>query len=510
MEVNRTKNASRNIFFGIILKAYQILIPFFMRTAMIYFMGVQYLGLNSLFVSILQILNLTELGIGSAMVYSMYKPIAQEDTATVCALLNLYKIYYRAIGLIIAIIGIILVPFIPKLIRGDVPIGINIYILYLLNLFATVLSYELFAYKSSLLYAHQRADINSKVVLVTSSIQYICQFFVLWAFQNYYFYVILTILTQILTNILTAIVASKMYPEYQAKGKLKRETVININQRIRDLFTAKLGSVIISSVDTIVISAFLGLTTLAIYQNYYFILNAIYGTILVIFGSITAGIGNSLTTENIDKNFNDMIKFTFLTCWLITVCVCCFAVLYQPFMKLWVGEDLMLDYSFVILFCFLFYVLVLSMVWATIKDAGGIWHSDRFRPLIGALVNFFMNIFLVQFIGLYGIVLSTILSYIFITMPWLVRNLFKYIYKRAMGKYIQKLFYYFLICIISCFLTVLFCDFISLEGIKALFTYAAISVIVPNVVQFLFYNRLPEFEDSKELVIRMIDARRTK
>ena len=116
------------------MKIYQIVIPFLMRTAMIYFMGVQYLGLNSLFTSILQVLNLAELGVGSAMIYSMYKPIAEDDDTAICALMKLYRLYYRVIGMVIAIIGCILTPFVPKLISGDIPKGLNIYILYLLNL----------------------------------------------------------------------------------------------------------------------------------------------------------------------------------------------------------------------------------------------------------------------------------------------------------------------------------------------------------------------------------------
>ena len=161
-KIERTKNATRNIIFGVILKAYQIIAPFLMRTALIYLMGVQYLGLNSLFTSILQVLNLAELGVGSAMIYSMYKPIAEDNNAAICALMKLYRTYYRVIGLIIAVAGCALTPFIPKLISGDVPEKVNIYVLYLLNLGATVLSYWLYAYKNSILQAYQRMDVVSK------------------------------------------------------------------------------------------------------------------------------------------------------------------------------------------------------------------------------------------------------------------------------------------------------------------------------------------------------------
>jgi hypothetical protein len=196
-KIERTKNATRNIIFGIILKVYQILVPFLMRTAMIYLMGVQYLGLNSLFTSILQVLNLAELGVGSAMIYSMYKPIAEDKNAEICALMQLYRTYYRVIGSIIAVVGLVLTPFIPKLISGDVPQEINIYVLYLLNLGATVLSYWLYAYKNSILQAHQRVDIVSKVTLVTSTIQYGLQLLVLWLFRNYYLYVIVFIVRRL-------------------------------------------------------------------------------------------------------------------------------------------------------------------------------------------------------------------------------------------------------------------------------------------------------------------------
>ena len=306
---------------------------------MIYFMGVQYLGLNSLFSSILQVLNLAELGVGSAMVFSMYKPIVDDDKDTICALMKLYKVYYRFIGLIIAVIGLILLPFIPKLINGDVPNGINIYVLYLLNLGATVLSYWLFAYKNSLLQVHQREDITSKVTLLTNTIQYSLQLVILIFIKNYYLYVIVILFTQALTNIVRAVIVTKLYPDYKPEGKLDKKVIKEINHRIRDLFTSKLGGVIVNSVDTIVISAFLGLTVLAIYQNYYFILTSIIGFVTIIFNSCIAGIGNSIIVETKEKNFNDLNKFTFIISWIGGFCTTCFLCLFQPFMDVWVKKE---------------------------------------------------------------------------------------------------------------------------------------------------------------------------
>lgn len=507
MKLERTKNATRNILFGVVLKVYQILVPFVMRTIMIYFLGVQYLGLNSLFTSILQVLNLAELGVGSAMVYSMYKPIVEDDKDRICSLMRLYRTYYRIIGLVILLAGAILTPFVPHLIKGDIPADMNVYVLYLLNLGATVLSYWLFAYKNSLFQAFQRQDVVSKVTLVTNTIQYVFQAGAIVILHNYYVYVIMTLGGQALTNIVTAITATKMYPDLKPGEKLDDGSVKEINHRIRDLFTAKLGSVIVGSADTIVISAFLGLTALAVYQNYYYILNAVYVFVGIILSSVTAGIGNSLITESLDKNYNDLKIFTFIICWIICVCCACFAGLYQPFMKIWVGDELMLNDDFVPLMCVYYFVLELSMVWATVKDAAGLWHSDRFRPLIGALSNLGMNIILVQFIGLYGIVLSTILSYVFISMPWLIHNIFKLLYKRSPWEYVRELVKYAAVTVICTSITLVISENFSLCGIGGFIILALLCLIIPNIILFAFFHKWKEFSDSKELVLRMIHRR---
>ena len=207
MKIERSKNTSKNIVFGSILKIYQIVMPFIIRTVMIYQLGVGYLGLNSLFASILQILNMAELGVGNAMVYSMYKPIADDDEKKICALMRLYRLYYRIIGLIILCAGIIIVPFLPRLIKGDIPGGLNLYILYGLNLGATVLTYWLFAYKNCIIVAHQRNDVISKITLFAESFKYFLQISMLVIFKNYYVFLIIAIASQIINNVVTAICA---------------------------------------------------------------------------------------------------------------------------------------------------------------------------------------------------------------------------------------------------------------------------------------------------------------
>ena len=221
-------------------------------------------------------------------------------------------------------------------------------------------------------------------------------------------------LRQIITNISTAIVVDKMYPRYNPEGNLDKDEIQQINHKIRDLFTSKIGFVVVDSADTIVISAFLGLTALAIYQNYFYILSSVMGFIAVVFTSCTAGIGNSIIVETAEKNYNDLKKFTFLISWISGMCLCCFLNLYQPFMELWVGKDLMLSMGAVVCFCVYFYIQEINKLFNTYKDASGIWHEDRFRPLVVALTNLCLNLLMVNFWGIYGILLSTVFATLFV------------------------------------------------------------------------------------------------
>lgn len=173
-------------------------VAFLIRTIVIYTLGTLYLGLDGLFTSVLEVLNLTELGIASAIVYSMYEPLAKGETAKVCALLNFYRRCYRIIGLVVAIAGLLLLPFLPHLITGKVPADINIYLLYLMHLTGTVLTYELFAYRTSLLNATQRNDVVSKVNFVCYLCRCALQIVALLAFHSYYLYVIVNILMHLL------------------------------------------------------------------------------------------------------------------------------------------------------------------------------------------------------------------------------------------------------------------------------------------------------------------------
>lgn len=501
MKINRKKNAYRNIIYGLGFRLFQTFLPFLIRTLMIYFMGMEYVGLNSLFTSILQVLNLTELGVGSAMVYSMYRPIATDDKTKINKLLNLYRSYYRIIGTIVLITGIVIILILPQLIRGEVPKEINLNIIYIITLFTTVLSYWLFSFKTSLFIAHQRNDVYTKIQFISFFIQYALQLISLCIFRNYYMYLLSALVSQLLNNILVMIVTEKMYPGYVPKGSLDVDERKSINTRIRDLFTTKLGGVVTNSADTVVISAFLGLTILAKYNNYYYILAALFGFMTIIFQSCLGGIGNSLVVESSDKNYEDFNFFSSILLWIIALATAFLLNLYQPFMKMWVGQENMLDDPYVILLCIYFYVHEMPMIWATYKDAGGIWHEDRFRPLCVTIVNLGLNLLTVQFWGLYGVILSTIISYLVVGMPWMLLNIFKYLFHRNLIKYLLKTIYIVLISIVACIVPYFISNLFDLSGMQEFMFRFLVVLILSNVILLIGYLPLKEFGRIRTYVI---------
>lgn len=511
MKSQRTRNAARNVAVDGMLKLANMLLPFFMRSIVLYYLGKEYLGLGGLFTSTISILNLAEMGVGAAMVFSMYRPIAENDTQTICALMGMYRKYYRIIGLFVAAVGMALTPFLPHLIKGHVPSDINLYILYYMNLAATVLTYWLFAYKNSLLQAHQRIDVGSRITLGVNILQFIVQLLSLMVFRNYYLFLGVKILCQITNNILIALRVGKMYPKYAPRGSLPMEKVKDINRRIRDFFTSRFSAVIFNSADTLVISAYMGLEVLAVYQNYFFIITSLRTMIEVVVGACIAGIGNSLVTEGQEKNYRDLRRMTMLFGWLMCVTSAMLLCLYQPFMRLWMGEKNMLGMQYVICFVIYYYCMGINKLVNMFKDAAGIWHRDRFRPLCAAIVNLTLNLLTVDRIGLYGVLLSSVVSIVLIQIPWLMHNLFHEIFPvHHMKEYIRSLFMIVLIAIFSCTAAFWICRRLALTGIPALFANGAVSFVLPNAVFLLIYGRNPMFIQTIKQIFGVILRRKKK
>ena len=504
MKIERTKNAARNIVWGLIEKVTLLLLPFICRTVMIKILGADYIGLNSLFTSILSVLSISELGFGTAIIFSMYKPIAEEDNDTICALLNTYKKIYQLIGTIILIAGVVVIPFLPKLIKGDIPADINLYVLYSLHLFDTVIGYFLFAYKAAIFSAYQRNDLTSKRSAIINLIGNILKIIGLFVFKSYYAYIIILPFVTIATNLANAYLAKKMFPQIICKGKITDEMKKGIKKRIVGLISFKVYNVIFTSVDTIVISSFLGLTPLAIYNNYYYIQTAIVGFLTIFTTSITAGIGNKMVTNSIDDNYRDYKNFTFANGWICSWCAVCLLCLYQPFMKLWVGEELTFPLFTMILMVLYFLLPRITTMQYTYREAAGLWWEDRFRPLIATAVNLTSNIILVKLIGMNGVIISTLICTIFINVPWGAIILFKNYFHKSAKEYFCHLLYYIFITIIVGGISFFICSLIKSDEILFFLIKAAICCIIPNILFFILYRNRKEYEYTKKIFLGII------
>lgn len=504
MKIERTKNATRNIIWGIIEKIVTILMPFICRTVFIKVLGSEYLGLNSLFSSILQVLSISELGIGTAIVFSMYKPISEDDEYTLCALLNVYKKVYQVIGTIILLVGLAIIPILPKLISGTYPSEVNIYALYLIYLFNTVIGYYLFAYKQALFSAYQRNDLLSKRTTVVNFLSNFTQIILLLLVHSYYVYLLVLPVATIATNLANAYLANKTYPTIQCKGQISVEMKNSIKKRIIGLLSFKIYNVIFTSVDTIVISSFLGLTPLALYNNYYYIQTSIVGFLTILTSSITAGIGNKMITNSVDDNYQDFKNFTFANGWIASWCSVCLLCLYQHFIRAWIGENYLLPFATVYLMVIYFFLPRLTTMTYTYREAAGLWWEDRFRPLVATAVNLIINILLVQIIGMNGVIISTLICTIFINVPWGSYILFKNYFKRSLREYLSQLAYYLIVTNVAGFVTLWICNWLPKTGWIILFVKAGICCIVPNIIFFMLYKNMKEFTYSQGLVERIL------
>lgn len=502
MKIERTKNTVRNIGAGALNQVIGIVLPFFSRTVLLYIMGAKYLGLSSLFSSILTFLSLTELGVGGAMIYSMYKPIAENDEDTICALLNLYRRLYRIIGAIVLLLGISLMPFLDRLIKDEIPQDVNLYVLYFIYLLNAVLSYWLFAYKNALLQAHQRNDVSSNIASILTPVSYVVMLGALFVTRNYYAYVIWLPIFTVITNLLRSAYVDRHFPNLKPRGEISKALKDSIKKKVAALIGTKLNTVVLNAADNLVMSAFLGLTVIAVYGNYNYIRMSVAGFVGIAYGAMTAGLGNSLQTESTEKNYRDFKKLSFMNSWVVGWCTVCLACLYQPFMKLWVGEALMFPYYVVLELCLYFYIYMIRKIPVVYKDAAGIWWEDRFRPYVCMVVNVVLNITLVQVIGISGIILSTVFS-LAVSIPWENYTIFKNVFHRGSGEYYGKMFAYAGTMLLGGLLTWWICSFFG-DGILAFLLRGMICMVVPNLVFAGLNFHRQEFGDAYAMVMRIL------
>lgn len=507
--MTRTQNAVRNMSWGFTQKIITLLMPFLTRTVLIKALGFEYLGLNSLFTSILGLLSLAELGVSNAIISTMYKPIAENDTDTICALMAFYKKAYYVIGIVITIVGISIMPFLDRFISGDVPKDINIYYLYVIYLVNTAASYFLFAYKNCLFIAHQRNDVNSKVQTFCMFIQYIIQIILVLRFKNYYCYAVVIPIISITVNLFTAHLAVRTYPQYTTRGLLNKEIKYDVKQKVMGLMLAKISATIRSSIDSLFISAFLGLRLVAMYSNYFYITTAVVGIIQVLETALVAGIGNSLAVEPIEKNHHDFIKFTFLLQWIVGWCSICILCLIQPFMSVWVGKGYMFSDAMAMLCALYLFVNSICLIRSIYTQALGMWWSLKYLSIADIFVNCFLNYILGKYLGAYGIIGATIIDIAFVSLPWTTYFLFRdYFGKNKYWEYIFFYLKYFAIAVSVGMITYFACTIVTLDKpfLQLIFN-GVLCMFIPNLFYLLIFGHTRLFKESVRMVSDKIETK---
>lgn len=485
MADSRTKNTVRNIAAGLVNQGVSIILPFINRTIILWSLGAEFTGLSGLFSSILSVLGIAELGFNTAIVYSLYRPMAEHDEDKICEIVSLFRKIYGIIGTIVLVLGMAVMPFLKYLIHGSYPSEINLYVVYFLYLLNSVISYYMFAYKECLLIADQRQDMAQNMRTIVNILRYAAQFVVLLVFHSFYQYLIVAVIGTMVTNLGIQWLTVKKYPYFkQIKGKqrIPQELIM----QMKGLMINKICDTFRNSFDNVIISSFIGLTATAIYGNYYYIYSAVYGIMLTICNAMSASVGNSIVEKNENRNYEDLLTFSALFAFVLGICTALLACLYQPFMKLWAGEKLLLSTSDMFLFCIYFYVINMNNIRNQYISGTGIWWELKASYIVEAAANLLLNFILGKYFGISGVLLATIIT--IFAFNYLQRNavLFRSYFKQSSYmKYLMEQFYFAFVAITAVGCSYVVCSKISLDSILGLVIKGGITVIISGSILFV-------------------------
>ena len=495
MKLDFAKNTKRNILASMLNKCVGLLLPFINRTLFLWLLGPAYLGLNGLFSSILGVLMLAELGFGTAVVCSMYKPVADDDRELLCAYLGFYRTVYRWVGTVIFVGGLALLPFLDQLVHGSVPPDIDLHVLYVIHLVNTAASYFLFAYRGVVLGAHHRNDVITNIRSAVSVAQYVAVFLILLVTRNYYHYVIATVVFTVAQNILLVTASRKLFPDIEPRGTLPPEMRRRVVSDVKSIFMHKVGGVITHSTDNLVISAFLGLVAVAAYGNYYYVVTSVGTLVAIVYASMTGGFGNKIYTESKEENFRLLMRMNRLCMSVVIFCAAMMTALYQPFISVWVKDDpaLVRHALTPVLMVLYFYVMESRQVLMSFKSAASLWSQDRWKPIVAGAVNLGTNILFVVFLPdaykLDGVIFSTIIGFAFIQIPWESHVMFTAFFSRAESRlWWRSQLRFALLAVALCAAAWWAAHFVPLAGIAGLVAKGVVAFAVSAGVVLAFFR----------------------
>lgn len=497
---SRTKNSVRNIIFSVLAYLIQMVLGFFVRRYFIFYFNEQYLGLNSLFTNIISVLSLAEMGIGSAIVFAMFKPMAEGDKDKTRSLLNFYKKCYFTIGCVVLVLGLCIVPFMNYFKSKAPNIDVNLYLVYFIFLFNSVVTYFC-AHRKALLYTSQRQDIESKINICASLMQSVLQLIIIVFLKNYYLYLLAVGCTNIINNLIVYNITNKQYKEiiYGPIIQLDVDARKKINKNVYAMLLHKIGGVIVFGTDSILIYLMIGASELGIYSNYVLITTYVGMLFSLYISAISGSIGNSIASQSVEDNVKLFKKLNMLHFYIITFCTVCIFVLANPFINTILIKDksvsLIFDTKTVLIICLSFYLTKSRNMVSEFKQCVGLFYQDRFKPICEALINLIVSIILAKFWGIIGIILGTIASTIFAPLwvePYVLN---KYYLKQSTVKYFIKYIGYTVCMVVSGAITYFICGLLPSGGIWLLALRFLVCAIVCGITLTLEFMLIPGFKD---------------
>lgn len=490
MSNNRTINTAKNLSIGAGTQILSLLLSFGIRTAFVVTLGIEYLSVNGLFANILTLLSFTELGIGSAINYSLYKPFAEDDREQIGKLTNLLKRAYNYIAIIILILGLCVVPFL-KYIITDVPnIKENIPFLYILFLLNTVVSY-VYGYKKSVLIADQKNYIVISIYTVLNTVMIFVQIGILYFLRSFTLFLIAMIIFTLLNNIIATLYVNRKYPWIKdvEKLQLEKNEILPIFQNIKNIVIYKLGSVLLNGSSSIIISGLIKTTLVGLCSNYSMIISSVTTIINQGVAGIAASIGNYNVTATKSDNEKVFQQLSLLSFWAIGVVSLGMACLLTPFVRIWLGEKYLLDDYVVILLVLGFYMLMINSIPSSYRTAMGFFKEARLAPLLAAFLNIVLGVIGAKLWGLLGVfgatVLARLLTYCIID-PYIV-------YRKGFDKspfiYYARFICWIIILSISYLISDYLISTIKVVGMKGLIVSSIISIVIFNIIFFICYWR---------------------
>lgn len=474
---------------------------FLVRIIFVRALGKVLFGVDSLFTNILLALSIADSGISTAISFKLYDPIAKKDYKTVSKLMSFYKKIYNVLGVIVILIGLCIIPFLHFMINENIS---NIYLIFILYLITAVSTYFI-SYKNILLTADQS---NYKVTTITCStyiIMYLLQIIFLLLIPNFIIFIIIKIIMTIIQQLLINRMITKKYDmiNFKSEEKIEKKEKQEMVKSIKAMYMHKIGNYLVTGTDTIIISCnpVLGVALVGVYTNYLSITSMLESIVYRGLNGITASYGDLAVSEDISVQENVFDIISFLSFFLFGMFTIGFIFLLTPFINICFGDGYNLDFITLVLICINFYLVGNLKSIDIVKEATGNFVSDRYAPIIQAIINLVISILLTIKLGIIGVVLGTLISTILVPMwnkPYII---YKNIFKKSSSKYFLTQFKYLITIFISCLITYYVIKLITISNPILSFLIEGIVIVVIYIILIcILYKNNKNYIYIKKLV----------